>query len=108
MISGNTFEIQNRVTNGGVYGVYAGYAVTTNLTVQSNTISFDNGGTGLKQFWGVDAALLTGAGVTNNTVEQSNNNVSGSALTLSGNRTPAGGLLWLPEIEQHLVKSSRH
>ncbi|MFZ3375483.1 MAG: right-handed parallel beta-helix repeat-containing protein [Chthoniobacterales bacterium] len=89
-ISGNNFSIQNRVPAGASCGIVAGYGATTNLTISNNTISFDNSGGGLAQFWGITASPLTNATISNNTVGPSINQVSGTGVTLLNNRHPDG------------------
>ncbi len=89
-ISGNNFSIQNRIVGGGSYGIVAGYGATTNLTISNNTITFDNSGGGLSQFWGITVSLLTNATISNNTVGPSINTVSGTGITLINNRHPDG------------------
>jgi hypothetical protein len=99
-ISGNNFLIQDRLVGGASYGIIAGYGVTTNLTINNNTISFDTSGGGLSSFWGVAASLLTTATVSNNTIGTAyypvNNAATGTGVTLSNNLqangSPAPGL----------------
>jgi parallel beta helix pectate lyase-like protein len=93
-ITGNTFSIQNRVVGGASYGIFVNYGATTNLTVSNNTITFDNSGGGLLQFWGIAAYSLTNATVSNNTIGTANcsvgNAATGTGVTLSNNRHPDG------------------
>ena len=90
-IRGNNFSIQNRIVGGGSYALVATDGVTTNLTFDSNTITFDNTGQGLSQFWGVYAVLLSTTTISNNTVDPaSNNSVSGTSLTMFNNMQPDG------------------
>ena len=90
VISGNNFSIQNRIPGGGSYGIFAGYGATTNLTINNNTITFDNSGGGLSQFWGITASQVTNATISNNIVGPSINQVSGTDITLLNNRHPDG------------------
>jgi hypothetical protein len=100
-ITGNNFSIQNRAVGGGTYGIGVGYGVTTNLTISNNTITFDNSGGGLPQFWGISASLLSTATISNNTIDNKigtttypvYNTLSGSALTMFNNRAPDGTLI---------------
>jgi hypothetical protein len=98
-ISGNNFSIQNRVPGGGSYGIVAAYGATTNLTINNNTITFDNSGGGMSQFWGITTPLLTTATISDNTIgvgppgTQTINDASGSGLTMFNNRTPDGTLI---------------
>ena len=71
----------------------AGASETTNLTINHNTITFDNSGGGLQQFWGITASLLTNATISNNIVGPSINQVSGTGVTLFNNRHPDGTLV---------------
>ncbi len=93
-ISGNNISVQNRVTGGGSYGIFAGYATTTNLTVTNNVILFDPTGKGMSQFWGISASLLNNATITNNTVPLATggawNSATGTGITLSNNLQPNG------------------
>ncbi len=93
-ISGNNFGIQNRVLNGASYGIVVGYATTTNLTVNNNTITFDMSGLGQQYFWGVQASLLNGCTISNNVIGTATcwfgNSARGVAVTLSNNVEPDG------------------
>jgi hypothetical protein len=89
-ISGNNFSIQNRIIGGGSYGIVAGNGQTANLTINSNTITFDDSGGGFSQFWGIAASLLSHATISNNIVGPSINQVSGTDITLFNNRHPNG------------------
>ncbi len=93
-ISGNNFQIQNRVLNGASYGMVVGYGPTTNLAVNNNTITFDTSGAGVNSFWGMGNSLLTDATVSNNTIGLAfyavDNSATGINITLFNNRTPAG------------------
>jgi len=99
-ISGNNFSIQNRVVGGASYGIALSTAATNNLTINSNTISFDASGAGLPSFWGLQVSLLNTATISNNIVGIANwpvsNNATGIGLTMFNNRTPAGALI--PEL----------
>lgn len=97
-ITGNNFSIQNRVPGGGSYGIVVAYGVTiTNLTIDTNTITFDTSGRGMQQFYGVEASFLTTATISNNIIgvgpHGTFNDVSGLGLTMFNNRTPAGALI---------------
>ena len=92
-ISENNLSIQNRIPGGGSYGIVVGYGATTNLTINNNTITFDNSGGGLQQFWGIAASLLTNATISNNIVGPSINQVSGTGVTMFNNRHPDGTLV---------------
>jgi hypothetical protein len=89
-ISGNHFSIQNRVPYGGSYGITISNGATTNLTIDDNTITFDDTGGGFLQFWGVAASPLSTATISNNIVGPSINTVLGTDVTLLNNRHPDG------------------
>jgi hypothetical protein len=90
-VRGNNFLIQNRWPDGGSYGFGARSVVTTNLTIDNNTITFDNSGSGMPQFWGVYASPLMTATISNNVVAMpSMNQVSGVGITLLNNHQPNG------------------
>lgn len=92
-ISGNNFQIQNRYIGGGVYGIFVDQATATNLTITNNSITFDASGPGMLQFWGITANPVTNATISNNIVEPSINTLSGTGITLFGNRHPDGTLI---------------
>ena len=89
-IRSNNFLIQNRALAGGSYGIVATDSTTTNVMIDSNTIKFDKFGQGMAQFWGVSATLLTTATISNNTIDQTINSVSGIGLSMFNNLDPAG------------------
>ena len=97
VVDGNNFQIQNRVPNGGSYGIAIGQGFTTNLTINNNTISFDQTGAGMTQFYGIAVTELINATVTNNTIGTTTfqlfNYAIGTGVTFSNNRTPGGSLI---------------
>jgi hypothetical protein len=99
LIRGNNINIQNRVPGGGSYGIVLDQQVTTNLTIDHNTITFDGSGVGGNQsfFFGMYLYLLNTATISNNTIGVTNfqyyNSASGSGLTMFNNRTPDGTLI---------------
>jgi hypothetical protein len=101
LISGNSFNIQNRVPGGGTYGIVVNNQVATNVTIDRNTITFDTSGSGLPSnsfFQGIGVSLLNTATISNNTIANNvpfvfYNTASGSGLTMFNNRTPIGALI---------------
>ena len=99
LVKGNYLSIQNRVPGGGSYGIATTALPTTNLTIDSNTITFDGSGVGGDQsfFFGIDVSLLNTATISNNTIGVSDfqyyNSASGSGLIMFNNRTPDGTLI---------------
>ena len=98
-ISGNNFQIQNRLTYEGSYGISVGVGTTTNLTITNNTITFDTSGKGIPQYYGIAAVLLNTATVSNNTIGYAPGNTyfanyaTGVGVTLFGNRMTDGSLV---------------
>jgi hypothetical protein len=101
LIRGNNMNIQNRVINGLSNGILLNSAATsTNVTIDSNTITFDTSGHGALKFYGIVAQQLNTAQVSNNTLGLTTatltNLAQGAGLTLSNNRytngTPVPGL----------------
>src|SRR3984893_8158165 len=98
-ISGNNFLIQNRISNGASYGIAVGYGPTTNLTIDSNTVTFDTSGPGILSFWGITGGYVTSGTVSNNIVgraPQLNNGFGVSTVVMFNNRYPDGTLI--PEL----------
>ena len=99
-ISGNNFQIQNRLTYEGVYGIVSGVGTTTNLTITNNTISFDTSGVGIPQYYGIAAGLLNTATVSNNTIGFAPGNTyfanyaTGVGLTIFNNKMSDGAPVW--------------
>ena len=99
-IRNNNFLIQTRIVGGASYGMVIGYGPTSNVTIDSNTITFDLTGAGLKDFWGIAASGLNNATITNNTIGFAyfvvNNSASGTNVitwnNLQTDGTPAPGL----------------
>ena len=93
-IRNNYFAIQNRIVGGASYGMVVGYGATTNVTIDSNTITFDLTGGGLMQYWGIAGSLMTNATISNNTIGFAYyvvyNSAGGTNVTLSNNRQPDG------------------
>src|SRR6185312_989649 len=90
LISGNSFNIQNRNPDGGSYGIVTGPGATTNLTITNNTISFDPSGLEFTTFYGIAVNHLNNATITNNTIGFTvlglYNFATGSGVTLLNNR----------------------
>jgi hypothetical protein len=99
LIRGNNINIQNRVPGGGSYGIVLDQQVTTNLTIDHNTITFDGSGVGGDQsfFFGMYLYLLNTATISNNTIGLSNfqyyNTASGSGLIMFNNLWSDGTLI---------------
>jgi hypothetical protein len=93
-ITGNNFYIQNRIPDGGSYGIVTAYGVTTNLTIDGNTITFDPSGNGMLQFWGIATPLLNNATISNNVIGLAScqliNTATGTGLIMFNNTTPDG------------------
>jgi hypothetical protein len=100
-VSGNNMLIQNRFIDGAGYGVFIANAPSTNVVIKNNTITFDTNGGGLMSFWGIRAADLIGATISENVIGLApntyfNNGAYGSGITLLNNQmtdgSPALGL----------------
>jgi hypothetical protein len=95
-ISGNNFSIQNRRIGGASYGIAIGFGPSANVTINSNTITFDISGGGLHDFWGIQGTGFNGATVSNNHIGfvpygfNLANMATGIDVTLFNNTWPDG------------------
>jgi hypothetical protein len=89
LISGNNFNIQNRLSDDRSYGITIAGGTSTNLTIGNNTISFDPGGAGVLSFCGIRALALNATVISDNTIgivpATLVNYVSSTGVTLSNN-----------------------
>jgi hypothetical protein len=98
-IRGNNLNILNRDQNGASCGINVSFAGITNLTIDSNTVTFDTSGTGPLQFWGIMAPLSNNATISNNTVGVVTvglgvgSGATGTGLVMFNNRNSDGTLI---------------
>jgi len=96
-ISGNNFNVQNRSGNAPSDVITFRNTSTSNVTIDSNTITFDLSGPGMTQFHTILAQYASTMGITNNTISNVFpvltvvQFIDCTGVTSSGNHTPEGG-----------------